>query len=104
METFLQSISLADVKDFLLIIAACVGAYVSISTSTGKLKDKRFSPITSALDEIKEQNKKISGEIGLLMKIQMAMATDLEVNGEVNGKTQEALDELQKYVLDKLSK
>jgi len=104
MEAFLQSISLADVKDFFLIIAACVGAYVSISTFTGKLKDKRFAPITAALDEIKEQNKKISGEIGLLMKIQMAMATDLEVNGEVNGKTQEALDELQKYVLDKLSK
>lgn len=97
METFLHSISLADVKDFLLIVAACVGAYVSISTFTGKIKDKRFQPIQAALDEIKVQNT-------MILKVQLAMASDLETEGKVNGKTQEALNELQEYIIKTINK
>ena len=104
MEQLLHNISLADIKDFFLILAAIIGAYVSISTFTGKIKDKRLKPVTDALEEIKAQNKKLSGEIAMLMKIQMAMASDLEAEGEVNGKTQEALDALQEYILNNINK
>lgn len=97
MDQLLHNISLADIKDFLLILAAVVGAYVSISTFTGKIKDKRFAPITQALNEIKVQNT-------MILKVQLAMASDLETEGKVNGKTQEALDELQEYILKNINK
>ena len=100
----LNTITLADVKDFMLILAAIIGAWLTISNFGGKIKSKQLEPVTKALDEIKNQNQKLSTEIAMLMKIQMAMASDLEAEGEVNGKTQEALDALQEYILNNINR
>lgn len=97
MEQLLNNITLADVKDFFLIAASIIGAYLAIANFGGKIKNKQFEPIQKALDEIKVQNT-------MILKVQLAMATDLETEGEVNGKTQEALDELQAYIVANINK
>ena len=103
MQGILDTITLSDVKDLLLIIAAVIGAYVSISTFTGKIKDKRLKPVTDGLDEIKTNIKTLNDEMVLLLKVQTAMASELEVEGKVNGKTQQALDALNDYILKNIN-
>ena len=103
MQGILDTITLSDLKDLLLIVAAIIGAYVSISTFTGKIKDKRFKPVTDSLEEIKTQIKTLNDEMVLLLKVQTAMASELEVDGKVNGKTQKALDALNEYIIKNIN-
>ena len=103
MDQLLQNISLADVKDFFLILAAVIGAYLAIANFGGKIKNKQFEPLTKSLEEIKGITNKLNDQMVLLLKVQMAMAQELETDGEVNGKTQQALDELTDYIVKNIN-
>lgn len=101
------SITVSELINYIVavggLITACgliYGVFHKIKSKTvDETIEENLKPIKDALREIKNQNKKIGEEMMLILKIQQAMTQELEEKGAVNGKTQNALNELNEYLL-----
>ena len=103
--------TLADLATYIIEAAALFTACGVLFSAFGKIKTravdesikKTLGPMNEALEEIKRTNKTLSDEMKLILKIQRAMTTELEREGEVNGLTQKALNELNEYLINEIN-
>lgn len=112
----MEAMTIGQIINFLVILAGVVGSIGTIYAATNKIVTKRIDsqmsetlePIKSSLEEIKQQNVELKSqgedtkkEIILMMKLNQAMIDEMKTLGHLNGKTSEALDELNDYLLNR---
>ena len=108
--------TIGQIINFLAVVAGAVGSVGTIYAVVHKLVTKKvntqidetLNPIRESLEEIKRQNVELKEqgedtkkEIILMMKLNQAMIDEMKTLGHLNGKTSEALDELNDYLLNR---
>jgi F0F1-type ATP synthase membrane subunit b/b' len=111
-----MELTIGEIINILAIVTGAIGSIVTIYTVINKIVTKRINsqmtdtlaPIKEALEEIKRQNMELKQqgedtkkEIILIMKLNQTMIDEMKTLGHVNGKTSEALEELNDYLLNK---
>ena len=108
--------TIGQIINFLAVVAGAVGSVGTIYAVVHKVVTKKvntqidetLNPIRESLEEIKRQNVELKEqgedtkkEIILMMKLNQAMIDEMKTLGHLNGKTSEALDELNDYLLNR---
>jgi F0F1-type ATP synthase membrane subunit b/b' len=111
-----MQLTIGEIINILTIIAGTVGSIVTIHTVINKIVTKKINsqmndiltPLKEYLEEIKKQNVELKEqgedtkkEIILIMKLNQTMIDELKTKGHVNGRTSEALEELNDYLMNK---
>lgn len=112
----MMQLTIGEIINILAILAGTIGSIVTIYTVINKIVTKRINsqmadtlePIKECLEEIKRQNIELKTqgedtkrEIVLIMKLNQTMIDEMKTVGHLNGKTTEALDELNDYLMNK---
>ena len=112
----MEAMTIGQIINFLAVVAGAVGSVGTIYAVVHKLVTKKvntqidetLNPIRESLEEIKRQNVELKEqgedtkkEIILMMKLNQAMIDEMKTLGHLNGKTSEALDELNNYLLNR---
>ena len=110
----MEAVTIGQIINFLAVLAGVIGSIGVVYTATNKIVTKKvntqinetLNPIKESLEEIKQQNVELKSqgedtkkEIILMMKLNQAMIDEMKTLGHLNGKTSEALDELNDYLL-----
>ena len=112
----MEAVTIGQIINILAILAGVIGSVGTIYAATNKIVTKRIDsqmgetlePIRNSLEEIKQQNVDLKNqgedtkkEIILVMKLNQAMIDELKTKGHLNGKTSEAMEELNDYLLNR---
>ena len=112
----METMTIGQIINFLAVTAGAIGSVGTIYAVVHKLVTKKvntqidetLNPIKESLEEIKQQNIELKNqgedtkkEIILIMKLNQTMIDELRTKGHVNGKTSEALEELNDYLLNR---
>ena len=112
----MEAMTIGQIINFLAVTAGAIGSVSAIYAVVHKLGTKKvntqidetLNPIRESLEEIKRQNVELKEqgedtkkEIILMMKLNQAMIDEMKTLGHLNGKTSEALDELNDYLLNR---
>ena len=112
----MEAMTIGQIINFLAVTAGAIGSVSAIYAVVHKLVTKKVNtqitetlePIKSSLEEIKQQNVELKSqgedtkkEIILMMKLNQAMIDEMKTLGHLNGKTSEALEELNDYLLNR---
>ena len=112
----MEAMTIGQIINFLAVTAGAIGSVSAIYAVVHKLVTKKvntqidetLNPIRESLEEIKRQNVELKEqgedtkkEIILMMKLNQAMIDEMKTLGHLNGKTSEALEELNDYLLNR---
>ena len=112
----METMTIGQIINFLAVTAGAIGSVSAIYAVVHKLVTRRvntqidetLNPIRESLEEIKRQNVELKEqgedtkkEIILMMKLNQAMIDEMKTLGHLNGKTSEALEELNDYLLNR---
>lgn len=111
-----MEITVSQIINFISILAGAIGSIGVVYAALNKIFSKKINteiadaikPVSKALNEIKQQNnelkeqgKETRQEIILVMKLNQAMISELQTLGHVNGETNQALQDLNNYLINK---
>ena len=107
----IDTLTIGDISQSIIALSVFLGALSVIYNTFKKAKEKtiddaaekiieeKLLPYKAMLESIDDKYKTISAEMTLLVKLNMSCIEELK-NGQINGKTTQALEDLNKYMLE----
>ena len=102
----IENITIADLRDIVLSISSFLVALGVILKTTKGTKEKivdetiqkAIQPINESLENLREDYKTLSEELGLLIQLNLALTSELQ-EGKIDGKTSRAVEKLNDYLI-----